>query len=112
MSDPMQPAQATGPLARWAHRRSTAAGGVPVSPAAVARVLLERALLVGPSSSTPDTDDARQLDEKTDHLLQTVINRFRAQGRHVPPEIENAARPKFRALVEQALLGQIGRAHV
>lgn len=41
-------------LATEAHRRSTAAGGVPVSPAAVARVLLERALLVGPSSSTPD----------------------------------------------------------
>ena len=40
-------------LAAEAHRRSTAAGGVPVSPAAVARVLLERALLVGPSSSTP-----------------------------------------------------------
>lgn len=40
-------------LAAEAHRRSTAAGGVPVSPAAVARVLLERALLVDPSSSTP-----------------------------------------------------------
>lgn len=40
-------------LSAEAHRRSTAAGGVPVSPAAVARVLLERALLVGPSSSTP-----------------------------------------------------------
>lgn len=40
-------------LAAEAHRRSTAAGGVPVSPAAVARVLLERALLVGQSSSTP-----------------------------------------------------------
>ena len=39
-------------LSAEAHRRSTAAGGVPVSPAAVARVLLERALLVGPSSST------------------------------------------------------------
>jgi hypothetical protein len=41
-------------LAAEAHRRSTAAGGVPVSPAAVARVLLERALLADPSSSTPD----------------------------------------------------------
>jgi hypothetical protein len=41
-------------LAAEAHRRSTAAGGVPVSPAAVARVLLERALLVDPSSSTPN----------------------------------------------------------
>ena len=41
-------------LSAEAHRRSTAAGGVPVSPAAVARVLLERALLVDPSSSTPN----------------------------------------------------------
>lgn len=50
-------------LAAEAHRRSTAAGGVPVSPAAVARVLLERALLVDPSSSTPPaavTDAAPQ----------------------------------------------------
>lgn len=97
-------------LAAEAHRRSTAAGGVPVSPAAVARVLLERALLADPSSSTPDTDDARQLDEKTEHLLQTVISDFRARGRHVPPEIENAVRPKFRALVEQALLGRFPKA--
>ena len=40
-------------LAAEAQRRSAAAGGVPVSAAAVARVLLERALDVGAMSSAP-----------------------------------------------------------
>jgi hypothetical protein len=82
-------------LAAEAHRRSTAAGGVPVSPASVARVLLERALLVGPTSSTPDPDTVEM-------VLQTVLSRFQDQGRIVPPAVEAEARKTIRNRLSDA----------
>lgn len=65
---------------------------MPVSPASVARVLLECAILVGPSSSTPNPDDARQLEERAEEMLQTIISHFQTQGRVVPPAVAEVAR--------------------
>ena len=89
-------------LAAEAKRRSTAAGGVPVSPASVARVLLERALLPGPVTSTPTPTEA-QLEERVEAWLQAVISRFKAQGKTVPPAVAEMARRAMRGqLLENA----------
>lgn len=72
-------------LTAEAHRRSTAAGGVPVSPAAVARVLLERALLVSPSSPKADPTEAPQETAQSPRRSSTP--------RSTPPRSKAAAAP-------------------
>ena len=72
-------------LTAEAHRRSTAAGGVPVSPAAVARVLLERALLVSPSSPKADPAEAPQETAQSPRRSSTP--------RSTPPRSKAAAAP-------------------
>lgn len=88
-------------LAAEAKRRSTAAGGVPVSPASVARVLLERALLPGPVTSTPTPADA-QLEEEVEKVLQTALSRLLVGGRSVRAETVEAARKTIRGRLLEA----------